>query len=849
MHEHLWGKQQGLNERYPLIAHLLDTAGFAQVLWDHWLRTGLKDIIANDLGPNARNYVAAAAGLHDVGKANPVFQGQLNQPSGTPWIDQMRQKLADEGLELPTSAVQNTALRSHALASAAHLTTTAGRGGRPGLAGRDTINGDWLAASALGHHGHFDLPAPSTMQTLRTSGASTWAPVRDDMTDAVLRAVRLTPGQKWPDATPISTILISGLVILADRLASHYATVVFTGQNQMKSGTLDTARGADWLYTRYPSFLKVLEERLGIYQPLNDLGTQVLEGHQARGVQKEVSGSGDGLWLVMAPTGAGKTEAAMLRHGTRSERLIFCLPTMATTNAMANRVAKMFAATPNVAALEHSMRDLFDVRELGRDDAGGCGGFIPSDFLSHGSNRLLGPVSVGTIDQVLLGSLRNKFTHLRLLSTANAHIVIDEAHLMDQYQTQLAANLFQWWGATGTRVTVLTATLPTWQRDKLKKAYDYSWAGKTPVSFPSHETISATCEVEASRYLIEITKARVAEPEGEHIRWVTEMRAQFPDSRLGVVVNTVKRAQGVAATLRANGEDVILLHSRMTAKHRNRAAATLERKAGKNRRGKRFVVVGTQVIEASLDIDLDALSTDLAPAPSIIQRAGRVWRHYDPMSRSRRAPGLRNLSVHIVEGVVGGSALPYFATELERVAGHLLDRNYLVMPDDSQAFIEASAFDIAKATAAESVERSDRRRHLTEAKNVTVDIDFLVQGSASYSELNKMTSNDDREAFTRLVTPPTATLLIMAPARAGVPGSWTKSLKDLEGISDRQLAASAMEGTVPVNGAIAAYAIELGVAFDPAAQVLRRVIPVRVDEGRLRYDKVNGLHLLAKDQV
>lgn len=845
MHEYLWGKQQGLNERYPLIAHLLDTAGFAQVLWDHWLRDGLKDIITNDLGPNARNYVAAAAGLHDVGKANPVFQGQLNQEASTPWIDEMRQRITDEGLELPTSAEHNKAMRSHAQASAAHLTNTAGRSGRQGLAGRDIINGDWLAATALGHHGHFDLPIDTAMKVLRTSGAATWAPIRDDITDAVLRAVRLTPGQKWPDATPISTILISGLVILADRLASHYTTVIFRGQHLMKSGTLDTTRGADWLHARYPSFLKVLEDRLGIYQPLADVSSQVLDGHEPRGVQKEVSGSGDGLWMVMAPTGAGKTEAAMLRHGTSRERLIFCLPTMATTNAMANRVAKMFRATPNVAALEHSMRDLFDVRELGKDE-GGCGGFIPSDFLSQGSNRLLGPVSVGTIDQVLLGSLRNKFTHLRLLSSANAHIVIDEAHLMDQYQTQLAANLFQWWGATGTRVTVLTATLPTWQRDKLKKAYDFSWSGHTPVSFPSHETISTTGVVEASRYLIEITKARVAEPEGEHVRWVTEMRSQFPDSRLGVVVNTVKRAQGVAASLRANGEDVILLHSRMTAKHRNRQAALLERKAGKNKRGKRFVVVGTQVIEASLDIDLDALSTDLAPAPSIIQRAGRVWRHYDPMARSRRAPGLRNLSVHIVEGFVGGSALPYFATELERVAEHLLGRNYLVMPDDSQAFIEASAFDIAKATTAESAERYDRRRHLTEAKNVTVDIDFLVQKTASYTELNRMTSNDDREAFTRLVTPPTATLLIMAPARAGVPGSWTRSVKDLATISDRSLAAAAMEGTVPVNGAIAAYAIGLGVAFDPAAPVLRRVIPVRVDEGRLRYDKVNGLYLLAE---
>ena len=69
MNSALWSKQHGLEAPYPLLAHLLDTAASAQVLWDRWLRTGLRDLIEGALGWQAPAWVAAAAGLHDVGKA------------------------------------------------------------------------------------------------------------------------------------------------------------------------------------------------------------------------------------------------------------------------------------------------------------------------------------------------------------------------------------------------------------------------------------------------------------------------------------------------------------------------------------------------------------------------------------------------------------------------------------------------------------------------------------------------------------------------------------------------------------------------------------------------------------
>src|SRR5699024_483085 len=89
--------------------------------------------------------------------------------------------------------------------------------------------------------------------------------------------------------------------------------------------------------------------------------------------------------------------------------------------------------------------------------------------------------------------------------------------------------------------------------------------------------------------------------------------------------------------------------------------------------GERLVVVGTQAIEASLDIDTDAMSTDLAPAASIIQRVGRAWRHDDPR-RTTRLPGFQRTPLHIVRASGPAGHYPYFAEELQRTWDHISDQ-------------------------------------------------------------------------------------------------------------------------------------------------------------------------------
>ncbi|WP_314194526.1 CRISPR-associated helicase Cas3' [uncultured Arthrobacter sp.] len=833
----LWSKRHGLEEPYPLLAHLLDTAASAQVLYDQWLRAGLRDLIEGALGPQARAWVAAAAGLHDVGKASPVFAGQLLARTPEPWHAQARVDLKAAGysLDVPTERLQH--LRRHEKASALSLART-------DLDFGDPISDDWLAAAALGHHGRFQVPDEAEFEAFAASAGGAWQSARDDLTGAVMAACGLDPAGTLPPVPGHIAVLIAGLVVLADRTVSEWHAVK-RGQEDLASGGLNPDDHAGWLERRNRFFARRLPKTLGVYQDFAVARTSIAGDFELRPLQESALTSGDGLWIAMAPTGNGKTEAALLRHAGKNERLIFALPTQATTNAMMKRVQKAYEGTGNVAELAHRLATVEDFYTIPSEHrAAGGDALIPSEFLRNGTARLLAPVSVSTIDQVLAGSLRTKWAHLRLLTLANAHVVIDEVHLMDQYQSALAEQLMKWWGATGTRVTLLSATLPRWQRDRFAHAYDRSWQ-PAAVTFPSHEPVPGAPEPLAQvGYGIAVTTVRSADPVRTHLEWASEMKRRAPDARLGVVANTVGRAQEIALGLQAKGMAPIVLHSRMTAGHRRDAADRLLAEIGAGRHGKGTVVVGTQAIEASLDIDLDAMSTDLAPAPSIVQRAGRVWRHADNR-RSSRLPGVAELPLQLVAGEGKRGALPYFASELRRVEQFLAGRARLVMPDDSQAFVEASSLRLDEVDWAEQDELSEHARKFAKAGGVVINTEELTGMDADLETLMRLTGHDvDEETATRLIELPSVTVLVIdLDGRHGAPGAWTGSIADLEAVrgDDRAALRRAMEATVPLNGKLARRTLAIGTSWNPRSQVLAGMIPVILGQAGIGYDPLLGL--------
>ncbi|WP_262485161.1 CRISPR-associated helicase Cas3' [Corynebacterium poyangense] len=699
LHRYLWAKFDGASQPYLLLAHLLDTATVISLLYQHWLRKGLRDLLAKELGSRAPSILSFLGGIHDLGKANPYFQAQPRQHSAQ-W-KAFRTELSGHGLDISADLteiyIDHQELRRHENISVCGLNWSVHQ--------EDKITTSWAPMAVIAHHGKFSIPKifdGLISEDLEDSLAETWPLLHERIIDEVLKATKLDSSDDIPPVSPEVGILISGLLVLADRIASQ-AELVESGLEQLQTEALDLNAPEKWAAVRKDECLALIEKTVGIYHPWPEeelADSAILGGYPPRFTQEKAVGVGDGLWNVMAPTGSGKTEAALLRHSRRNERLIFLLPTQATTNAIMRRIQKAFQGTHNVAALAHSLavtEDFYQqpatvsegTREYNDHDDHyqDTGGLYPTEFIRSGASRLLAPVCVGTVDQALMGSLPSKFNHLRLLALANAHIVIDEVHTLDQYQAELMEILVKWWSATNTPVTFLTATMPAWQRDKFSRAYT-GFSSTSPAQFPTVEEWSACgnsaidiADIPTECYAIPFHLDRGEEKNlvRRHAEWVRAQRKKFPDARIGVICNTVDRAQQLAVEL--EGFHPVVLHSRMTAEHRNQSALTLEKTIGKGGRTRNCLVIGTQAIEASLDIDLDLLRTELCPAPSLIQRAGRLWRRQDP-ERNLRVPGMMNkeLNISVIKHPTPGATLPYLRSLLQRVENWLERRKEIKFP-------------------------------------------------------------------------------------------------------------------------------------------------------------------------
>lgn len=828
VYEYLWAKQSGVNGTYPLAAHLLDTASVAHELFRKWLRPGLRRVFEEELGPQAGRIVALIAGIHDVGKGNPLFQWQPTQRD-TEW-DTIRAAITDAGeLSSPSPRQQekwhdNPDFRRHERVTALHLAEDVVK---------KSLGEAWSVLPGLGHHGFFSVPlmAVSDPERARSQAhkflhQSGWYAARESMIALVAAATGVDMASLPQVCSPRVSLLLSGLTVLADRLASSEEWVA-RSQEDVASGALELGQPRAWFERQSELAVAYIENNIGIYQGWTstaEAARDILAGRDARPMQRSVAEAGEGLVTVMAPTGSGKTEAALLRHAQRDERLIFLLPTQATTNALMRRVQRAFQNTPNVASLAHGMasvEDFYDTPVTAFDDHHDCSdacqepaGLFPKSFVQAGMSRLLASVCVGTVDQALKAGLKVKWVHLLLLALANGHVVIDEVHTLDHYQTELLKTVLTWLGALGTRVTLLTATFPGWQYTELYRAY----TGEQPeedAAFPAVVDRSgrgAPLDVDPYEVAIKYRELDLgASPVAAHVEWVKAMRREFPDARLGVICNRVRWAQEVALALRDEGHEVIVLHSAMTSAHRQGNAELLEKLLGPSGDGRGVTVVGTQAIEASLDIDLDLLSTDLCPSASLIQRAGRVWRRADA-ARPSRVPGIERKTVRVVDAVAANehARYPYRLAELQRTAAWVRNHERLCVPDDCQDFVDASSVtwaDIARGGSdAELDQYAEDGLKRSRGHTASYDMRDLLEPGTSVRELSRLFGKDTigkldvDQLRTRDIEEESVQVLI-ASEDTKIPGAWRGDAQELRAIrgSQREQVRAALAASMPLR--------------------------------------------------
>ncbi len=809
----LWGKLDGMDGRYPLLCHMLDTSAASLVIWDQWLRPGLRELITDAVAPGdesaARAAYATVAGLHDVGKANKIFQGQLYNPRDTAGVGEIVDELTQAGYDFtsPSSAiagisipdVYRTVMRRH---EAISLFVTSGTWPD----GSDSVATPWAGVVVGGHHGRYHPrfgggPKPARRGTaegfLEQLAEGDWGIQQHAYVEAVLAAngtIREQLGRPLiGEKSTTAILLLTGLVMLADWLSSGSSSVTHG-----RSVTVDpTEDPAGWVEERRSGYFEEsIPKTLGLYVDFDDPLNAIMGDFAGSlsPLQTAARTIGRGLWIATETTGSGKTEAAMLRHATvPGEGIMFALPTRATTDAMFDRMGGYFSASKNAAALLHGHRSL---NSFYTNAAQAGAGLHSTSWLTDARNALFAPVSVGTCDQVLLGGLRQKNTPVRLLALANRHVVIDEVHSFDHYQTALLEELLAWWGDTDTRVTLLSASLPASVVRRYAQAYGGKEVEVTPY-YPGHLTVSASGasseEVTSRRsYKLQVRLHEVppAELLNAHVSRALEYRCQSPDARIAVVVNQVNRALEVGRQLAETGNRVIVLHSRMTAGHRAAVTQELQEVAGKTSGQRGVIVVGTQIIESSLDLDFDHMLSDLAPAPSLIQRAGRLWRStpvvdnvWEPhrFERPTTAPTLDIIIATADAGALDSAlSLPYLPGELRRTVAALRAGGETVsIPGDVQHLVDEASFNpfepdiddvggelelIAAATKLRDASLVVVPMHHNHGYARILDEDTTFRGLSAITEPDELA-----EHATRHIERPTVDCFIVAP---GGPSKW-----------------------------------------------------------------------------
>ena len=652
----IWGKWDGTANPYPLSAHLLDTAAFATGLWDLVLSSTTRETLKAGFGGDsvdARAGFAFVAAGHDCGKADPWFQGQLASTRTGEFVANLN-RLESTGLEgFPDTAalvkrthnnVDIRRLMRHEASSAAAMYAS----GAP----------SWVVAAVSGHHGRYmpDAPPLVTKPVAKYRAwisASGWAAEQDRNLAVIAAAVGwsgFTPDAGAAQSRAALIPLLTGLICLADWCASD-ETFISRAPLDLLSVDPD-----EYFRQRAAQALELIPTTIGV--PVRPRGTfaHVFPGFRPnRDVQRwavDKGKHGPGLTVITVPMGEGKTETALWMHSASEvdDGLVFALPTMATSDAMFTRIQAFYSSTPALGALVHGQAILNSFYDpAAANPVGVCdeaGGLTGSEWLRGRHRSLTAPVTVSSCDQVLAAAVDHKFLPVRLASLASKHVVLDEVHTYDPYQDVLLTRLLGWLGRYGARVTLLSATLPTRRAADYARAYAQGAGavlsdevrGVYPcvTSLATDGTLTQEGLTAHRSYEHRVSVHEIAVTATKYSGYVSEfasgtatvmrgLRAENPDSCVGLIVNTVNRAIAVARLL---SEDApLVLHARMTAAQRAEKTQRLLARTGPGASPGPLTVIATQIAEASLDIDMDLWVTDLAPITSLLQRMGRQWRH------------------------------------------------------------------------------------------------------------------------------------------------------------------------------------------------------------------------------
>ena len=646
-----WGKAQPQQETagpewHPLVYHCLDVAAVGNVL----LRedVGLRKRLSGFFNWSEDEFVRTAIYLlciHDVGKFAKKFQAKVPKFFPDCFSDNL-ERLAvhyDHGAG---------GLRLFDVCPQAFVGTQPIVGWHP------------LISAVTGHHGSPPIPAfNERITTLRPDFGTMGIRAAQLFLNRIRELFGIPPNLHADDNEQLrsSSFAIAGLAVLADWIGSNQRWFPYIlPTSDLKEYWIQTQDRA-MVAVREAGILPVKHSREVHYEDLVGKKGVIPSPMQSWAMTVDIP-KGGALFLIEDETGSGKTEAALvlahrlMQSGT-ADRLYIALPTMATANAMFDRMAEahrlLFApdTKPSVSLL-HATREMHkgflpvklenalsrDVHSESYDGettaSAACAAWIADDR----RRSFLADVGAGTIDQALLSVLPNRHQSIRLLGLMRSVLILDEVHAYDAYMQREIERLLEFQAGLGGSAILLSATLPEKVRERLITATakglgeSVETVAHIELGYPLATVCSAKTQYSTA---IDGMSGRQRNLPVRFLRSINEAisiveRATCSGHATLYIRNSVDDALDTYNALLDRGLSPILFHSRFALCDRLVIEKSVVETFGRNstptmRKGQ--VLVATQVVEQSLDLDFDTLVSDLAPVDLLIQRAGRLWRH------------------------------------------------------------------------------------------------------------------------------------------------------------------------------------------------------------------------------
>ena len=666
--------------------HAMVSGFVSKTVYRHYLSAGDRTMLRNWLhrtDEQVASFIAYLVSLHDIGKLEPLFQEKSPDR-----LEQLKQC----GMYVYTfdgEKVRHEQTSSKIMQRIWHDQEQDRRATK-------TFS-EILGAhhqGKCGKEGRLDFPAWQALQ----------GELEEQMRKHFLRDETQIPVVEKAEVAKIQALLL-GITILSDWIASSAAFAdaeTWVSEDGAERRIEDTAKAFLKKSQLEPISTAWASAFCGVWPNIPQKGMRPLQTEVERIFQKNQERYQ--VILIEAPMGEGKTEAGLyaavqMMKQWEKNGFYVALPTAATSNQMVVRMRALLQnnGIDSSVRLLHSMAWLSDAKEIGtaedQDEI--------HRWLAPVRRGLLGQYAVGTIDQAMMAAATAKYGVLRLLGLSNKALVIDEIHSYDVYMMEIIVRLLEWCKALEIPVVMLSATLPPALKKKLLQAYTDELFSQ---SYPAITAIPENRKPEVYPVVRSVKCQTVS------VKLVPFLNNPVKIAELAVkqvahggcicvLMNTVRDAQKVYQAIKDRFEgDLMLFHAQFPAKQRTDLENLCIKKFGKDKssRPKCAILVATQVVEQSLDVDFDGMITAVAPIDLLIQRMGRIFRHEDtPRPKEISAP-VQWVLVPDAEQDFGINEIIYPPCLL-RQAVHLLERNPIIRIPEDLADLVADGYDMDAA--------------------------------------------------------------------------------------------------------------------------------------------------------